>query len=68
MIPITSTYRNIPSHVRIEPPEGGLKNVSFALCEAVRSVSHVRLARRLGMVSRATLAEVERTLRVLMEL
>ena len=68
VVPITSTERGIPLHVRIVPPEGGLKNVSFAKCEDVRSVSKERLTKRLGTVSRPTLAAVEDRLRIVLDL
>ena len=36
VLPLTSTIRNIPTHVVIDPPEGGLKRPSAVLCEAIR--------------------------------
>ncbi len=38
VVPVTATERDVPLHLRIEPPEGGLEKVSFALPEMVRSV------------------------------
>jgi len=68
IIPITSTLRNIPFHVTIQPPEGGLTNASAILCEAVRSISKDRLITRWGSVLPTTMATVEDRLRVLMGL
>ena len=68
VIPVTSTLRDIPFHVVIQPPEGGLTNPSSILCEAVRSISKDRLVSRRGAVSPATLTEVEDRLRMLMGL
>jgi mRNA interferase MazF len=68
VIPITSTLRNIPFHVILQPPEGGLTNASALLCEAVRSISKDRLIARWGSVSPGTMAEVEDRLRILMGL
>jgi mRNA interferase MazF len=68
VLPITSRPCGIPTHVPIDPPEGGLKKQSFALCEAVRSVSADRLAKRLGRVSSATMQAVEDRLRILLGL
>jgi mRNA interferase MazF len=68
VLPITSTERGIASHVRIDPPEGGLKAVSFIKCEDVRSISKQRLQSRWGRVSAKTLATVEDRLRILMNL
>jgi len=68
VIPITSTLRNIPFHVIVQSPEGGLTNTSAILCEAVRSISKDRLITRRGCVLPKTIAEVEDRLRVLMGL
>lgn len=66
VLPITSTYRGVPSHVLIKPPEGGVKNSCVILCEAVRLIAKERLVRRWGKVSPSTLAAVEDRLRILM--
>ena len=68
VLPITSTDRGVPSHVPIKPPEGGLKNPSVILCEAVRSIGKERLVNRWGKVSPSVLAAVEDRLRILMGL
>lgn len=68
VIPITSTLRNIPFHVVVHPPEGGLTNPSALLCEAVRSVSKDRLITRWGSVLPRTMFDVEDKLRMLMGL
>jgi len=68
VIPITRTERGIASHVRVAPPEGGLKAVSFIKCEDIRSVSTQRLKSRWGKVSPATLAGVEDRMRLLLNL
>ncbi|MBI3184431.1 MAG: type II toxin-antitoxin system PemK/MazF family toxin [Myxococcales bacterium] len=68
VVPLTSTLRPIPSHVRLSPPEGGVKVPSAALCEAIRSISKQRLVRRWGVVSPATMREVEDALRILLRL
>ena len=68
ILPITSKARNIPFHVGIDPPEGGLSQTSYIKCEDVRSVSKERLVRRLGVVTRETLTAVEDRLRILLNL
>lgn len=68
VLPVTSTVRKIPSHVRVAPPEGGLRDRSAVLCEAVRSISRERLVARWGAVSARTMAEVEDRLRILLRL
>ena len=67
-LPMTTVLKNIPSHVRVLPPEGGLQRPTAILCEAVRSISTSRLLRRWGTVNASTLSEVEDALRVLMKL
>jgi len=66
--PITSKDKSIPWHVALQPPEGGTKSRSFIMCEAVRSVSHDRLAQRRGAVTTATMNEVGDRLRILFDL
>ena len=68
VVPITRTERNIGSHVRVAPPEGGLKDVSFIKCEDIRSISKRRLKTRWGKVSGETLAAVEDRVRILLNL
>lgn len=58
LVPLTRTDRGIPSHLPIYPPEGGLRDVSFALCEHATSPSVGRLHRRLGTVARSTVERV----------
>ena len=59
LVPLSRTNRGIPSHVPVHPPEGGLRDVSFVLCEQVKSLSVSRLHRRLGMVDQSTVERVQ---------
>ncbi len=68
VIPITGTVRRLPTHVVIQPPEGGIKVESAVLCDALRSVSRQRLVQRWGRVSPATLVAVEDRVRILLGL
>jgi mRNA interferase MazF len=68
VVPISSKDKHIRSHVAIEPDEGGLKVKSFAMCEAIRSISTERLGRRRGAVSDNTLDQVADRLRLLLDL
>ncbi len=68
VLPMTSTLRNVPSHVPIDPPEGGVEHRSAVLCDAVRSISSERLITRWGAVERQTMAAVEDRLRILLRL
>lgn len=68
VLPITSTYRGIPTHVPMRPPEGGVRAESYILTEGVRSISKSRLVRRWGRAGGRTLAAVADRLRILMDL
>jgi mRNA interferase MazF len=68
VLPLTSQFKNIRSHVRVDPPAAGLKVTSYVKCEDVRSVAKERLIRRWGRVPDATMRHVESVVRVLMEL
>ena len=69
VLPLTRTDRQVPLHVAVEPPEGGLSVRSLILCDAIRSVARERLgAQPWGVVSRETMQQVEDRLRILLEL
>lgn len=68
VLPITTKDKKIPLHVRINPPEGGVRETSFIKCEDIRSVSTERLLARLGEVSRDTISEVEDKVKILLGL
>lgn len=68
VLPITSIEKRVPFHIKIDPPEGGLRRRSFVKCEDVRSISKQRLLNRLGNVSAGTLSLVEDRIRILMDL
>ena len=67
-VPLTTTDRGSELHVRIEPPEGGLKRVSFAMPEMVRSMSLDRLGRRTGLASPDTVEVVSKRIGILIGL
>jgi mRNA interferase MazF len=59
-LPLTSRDRRLPTHVQVEPPEGGVRLRSFARCEDLRSVAVTRLVEGLfGRVPARVMAEVE---------
>jgi len=68
VLPMTSTIRPVPTHVRIAPPEGGVKHTSAILCEAVRSISSDRLLERWGAVTPPTMDGIEDCMRILLRL
>lgn len=65
IVPLTTVARGVPLHVPLEPPEAGLRERSFAMCEQVRSLSHARLIESWGRARPATLREVTMRLRLL---
>lgn len=62
VVPFTTRDVGSPLHLRVEPPEGGLREVSFALPQHVRAISPTRLGTRLGTVRPRTHAEIVRRL------
>ncbi|MBI4202040.1 MAG: type II toxin-antitoxin system PemK/MazF family toxin [Chloroflexi bacterium] len=68
VVPLTTRQRGTPLHVGIAPPEGGIRETSYAKCEDVRSISTERLIQRWGMVHTATMTEVEDRLCALLKL
>src|SRR5439155_15445729 len=68
VLPLTSTQRDIPLHVKIRKGDGGTRNDSAILCEAIRSISKDRLISRWGLLSQEVIAEVEDRLRILLDL
>lgn len=72
VVPLTSKVaksKNIPAHVRIDPPEGGLKTPSVILCDQLRTISKDRLGKAAwGSVSVQTQDDVEKILRLLLAL
>ena len=67
VVPITTKERKLRSYLRLDPPDGGLPQTSFVICDQVRTISKERLGRRYGVLSRAALAEVETRLKFLLD-
>ncbi len=68
IIPLTSQRMGIPYHVVVAPPEGGLRVERYVKCEDIRSISKERLLACWGVVTQATLGDVEHRLRMLLRL
>jgi len=66
--PITSTLAPYPSRILVRPPEGGIVKPSAIIAEQVRTFSVERFTRRRGVVSPASMNQVEDVLRVLLGL
>ena len=54
--------------IPVKPPEGGLSTLSFVKCEDIRSVSKQRLKQFYGTISAQTMTEVEKRIRILLNL
>ena len=63
VVPLTSHVRQLPLHVTVSPPEGGLRTPSVILCDAVRSIDQNRLIDCWGMLDLETLGRIEDALR-----
>ncbi len=68
VLPLTRTYRGLPIHVEVNPPDGGVRDRSFVMCEAIRSVSKDRLIQLWGRLPPATMADVGDRLAILLDL
>ena len=61
--------KNIQAHIRVDPPEAGVKTPSVILCDQLRTISKDRLGKApWGSVSGMTLAQVEAALHLLLAL
>jgi len=65
-VPLTRTDFSNALHLEIAPPEGGVRERSFAMPEQLRALSHERVTRRLGQLRGATLSELLRRCRLLL--
>jgi mRNA interferase MazF len=54
MVPFTTADRGMPTHVAVDPPEGGLLDRSFALCELVLPLPRAQMIRKMGRLSSAS--------------
>jgi mRNA interferase MazF len=69
VLPLTRTKHDLPTRVEIEPDRrNGLNQTSYARCEDIRSVSDVRLVRRIGSVDLAVVRAAARVIRTFLEL
>jgi len=66
VVPFTRTDFSNALHLAVAPPEGGLRERSFAMPEQLRTLSHERISRRLGRLRPATSSELLRRCRLLL--
>ncbi|MBX3070493.1 MAG: type II toxin-antitoxin system PemK/MazF family toxin [Thermomicrobiales bacterium] len=55
LVPLTTANLEVRSHIRVRMSEGDLTHPSFAMTEQIRSMSTLRLRRRVGVVDEETL-------------
>jgi mRNA interferase MazF len=67
VVPMSTKYKGLPSHVLIQPPEGGVRQRSYIRCEDVRSVSALHLSVRWGAVSGETMENVAYRVKLLLD-
>ena len=68
VLPITSRFKGIASHVKVSAGEAALDADSYIKCEEVRCISKQRLTRRWGEVEAATMRSVEQFVRLILGL
>lgn len=66
VVPCTTRHRGLPSHVELDPQTSGLKEVTYAKCEDVKSVSEKRLITKLGDADEEALFDISRALAFLL--
>jgi mRNA interferase MazF len=68
IVPLTTRDRGLPFHVRLDPPVGGVRDVSFVLSDQPRTIATSRLVSRWGAVEHHLLADVRQWLGDFMEI
>jgi mRNA interferase MazF len=67
VVPLSSSVPHSALRPQIDP-ESGIDNPSAAICRAIRGLARSRLLRRLGAVPVEQMAEIERSVRLVMAL
>jgi len=60
--------RQLPTHVELREGEAGLDKAGLVLCEQLRTLAKERLARRAGQLSTSRMEEVNRALKISLDL
>ncbi len=66
VVPFSKQIRGIGTHLKIDPPDGGLDVASDAMCEHIRSVSTGRFASKRGSLDQTTMDELMKRVKVLL--
>ena len=65
---ISSTVRKYPMNVEVRPPEGGLKRASIIKTSQILTISKERLEECLGSLTRDSMDEVDRAVKLSLSL
>jgi mRNA interferase MazF len=68
LVPVTTTDRGWPHHVRLAGPEMHLPNASFAMTEQPRTISRARITGRAGEVDSDTMIGITNWIRDFLDL
>jgi mRNA interferase MazF len=68
VVPLTRTKLGAASHVEVEPGRSGLRHISYAKVEDIRSISVDRLVRHRGTVGAEVLVPIGRILERMLDL
>jgi mRNA interferase MazF len=68
VVPLTTTRRDLASHIEIESGESGLEVTSYAKCEDLNSVSVEHIVHRQGVAGPEVLFNIGRVLKFLLDL
>jgi mRNA interferase MazF len=69
VLAISTKGKPVPFHVAIKPNRSnGLTDASFVKCEQVLTVAKERLVRRLGVVEEGELQQINRAVRLVLEI
>lgn len=68
LVDIASVRKSYPSDVPVRAPEGGLTVDSVVMTGQLRAVARVQLVRHLGELSAEVMREIERALRITLDL
>ena len=58
VVPITSKFKGMRAHLPIDPGTTGLRTKSYVISEQPRTISTLRLGKRIGSVPAATMIDV----------
>lgn len=68
VVPVTSAFYGLRSHVELDSGRSGLDHVSYARCDQLRVVSTDRLVRHRGIVQPDRVRAIDQALRFVLDL